>query len=53
MVSKYSEAKPLNVRMSENKYVESVEIKGENTAKTEVIFKIRNAVNEINGVRFI
>ena len=51
LIEKYTEAKPLNVRMKDNKYIESIEINNEDRAKTEVVFNIKKLGMEFNGLR--
>jgi hypothetical protein len=52
IIAKYEEAEPLNERMSSNsKYLKSVEIKGEDKAKTEVIYHIRKTPHYENGIK--
>jgi hypothetical protein len=55
IIAKYEEAEPLNERMRissiNNKYIRSVEINGEDKAKTEVIYNIKAAPLELNGIR--
>jgi hypothetical protein len=52
IIAKYEEAEPLNERMSSNsKYLKSVEIKGEDKAKTEVIYHIRKTPHYEDGIK--
>ncbi len=51
IISKYEEAKPLNERMrTGSKYIRSIEIIGENTAKTEIIYNIKGVRYDFNGI---
>lgn len=51
LIEKYVDAKPLNVRMKDNKYIESIEINNENRAKTEVVFNIKKQGMDFDGLR--
>ena len=52
IISKYENAEPLNERMrTGSKYIRSIEIKGEDTAKTELIYNIKNVKYDHGGIR--
>ena len=52
IISKYENAEPLNERMrTGSKYIQSIEIKGEDKAKTEIIFNIKNVEYERGGIK--
>ena len=52
IISKYEEAKPLNERMRiGSKYIRSMEIIGEDRAKTEIIYNIKGVRYEREGIK--
>ena len=51
LVDKYADVKPLGERMKDNKYIESIEIKNEDSAKTEVVFNIKKLGMDFDGLR--
>ncbi len=52
IISKYGEAKPLNGRMrTGSKYIRSIEIIGEDKAKTEIIYNIKGVSYELKGIK--
>ncbi len=52
IISKYEEAKPLNERMrTGSKYIRSIEIIGEDKAKTEIICNIKNVRYELAVIK--
>ena len=52
IISKYENAEPLNERMrTGSKYIQSIEIKGEDKAKTEIIYNIKNVEYERKGLK--
>ena len=52
IISKYENAEPLNERMrTGSKYIQSIEIKGEDKAKTEIIYNIKNVEYMRGGIK--
>ena len=52
IIAKYEEAKPLNERMrTGSKYIQSIEIKNEDNAKTELIYNIKNVHYMREGIK--
>ena len=52
IISKYENAEPLNERMrTGSKYIQSIEIKNEDNAKTELIYNIKNVHYMREGIK--
>ena len=52
LISKYENAEPLNERMrTGSKYIQSIEIKGEDKAKTEIIYNTKNVEYMRGGIK--
>ena len=52
IIDKHRDIKPLADRMTDNKYVDYIEIVGQDNALTEIIFNIKNLKDNHNGVRY-